>query len=157
MKHETAMQPLVSIGVAVYKVLLGLYPRAFRREFASDMIQDFEEASEEARTNDGWRVLLSFWLFTGADVARSVPVQWLRSGTPIVIVLALVIATSCAAVVGMIDTRVPYIMRSSSPERDELLLLILATTIVVVIAATIIFALMFLRPVLNRNAARRRV
>jgi hypothetical protein len=157
MNHQNAMQPLVAIGLALYKALLGLYPRAFRREFASDMIQDFEEAGHEAWINDGWRGVLSLWLFAGADIVRSVPMQWLRSGTVIVTGLALTIATSCAAAVGILDPRVPYTMRPSSPERDELLLLVLATTIVVVIAATIVFSLMFLRPALNRHAGRRRV
>jgi hypothetical protein len=151
------MQPVIAIGSALYKALLALYPRAFRREFASDMIQDFDEASHEAWTNDRWRGVLSLWLFAGANVARSVPMQWLRSGRLLVTGLALVTATSCVAVVGVIDPRVPYTMTSSNPERDGLLMLILVTTVVVIIAATIIFSLMFLRPALNRHAGRRRV
>jgi hypothetical protein len=146
MKHQT-----------LYKALLGLYPSAFRREFASDMIQDFEEASHEAWTNTGWRGLLSFAFFTAADVARSVLMQWLRSGRLLVMGLAFAIAAACATIIGMLDLRVPYIIRPSSPERDGVLMLILVTTIIVVIAATIVFSVMFLRPVLNRNAGRRRV
>jgi hypothetical protein len=150
------MQPSIAIALALYKMLLSLYPRAFRREFASDMIQDFEEANHEAWTNDRWRGVLSLSLFAGADVVRSMPIQWLRSATLIVTVLALVTATSCVAV-GLLDLRVRYTMRPSSPERDVLLLLILATTIVVLIAATVVFSLIFLRPALNRRAGRRRV
>jgi hypothetical protein len=157
MKHETAMQPLASIGVAVYTALLGLYPRAFRREFASDMIQDFEDASHDAWANDRWKGVLSLWVFTSADVARSALMQWLRSGRLLVTGLALVTATSCVAVVGVIDPRVPYTLTSSSPERDGLLVLILITTVVVIIAATVIFSLIFLRPALDRHAGRRRV
>ena len=157
MRPETAMQPVTAIGSAVYRALLALYPPAFRREFASDMIQDFEEASHEAWTNTGWRGLLSFAFFAGADVARSVLMQWLRSGRLLVTGLALVTATSCVAVVGVIDPRVPYTMTSSSPERDGLLVLILVTTVVVIIAATVIFSLIFLRPALTRHAGRRRV
>jgi uncharacterized BrkB/YihY/UPF0761 family membrane protein len=74
----------------------------------------------------------------------------------IVTALALVTATSCVAV-GLLDLRVRYTIRPSSPDRDFLLLLILATTIVVLIAATVVFSLMFLRPVLDRSARRRRV
>lgn len=157
MKHDTAMQPLVSIGVAVYTALLALYPPAFRREFASDMIQDFEDASHEAWANDRWNGVLSLWVFTSADVACNVPAQWLRSGRLLVTGLALVTATSCVAVVGVIDPRVPYTMTSSSPERDGLLVLILITTVVVIIAATVIFSLIFLRPALDRHAGRPRV
>ena len=157
MRHQTAMQPVTAIGPAVYKALLALYPPAFRREFASDMIQDFEDATHEAWANDRWRGVLSLWLFACADVVRSLPMQWLRSGTLIVSGLALMTATSCAAAVGILDPRVPYTMKPSSPERDELLLLILATTIVVLIAATVIFSLMFLRPTPSHGSGRRRV
>ena len=157
MTHHSVLQPPTAIGVAIYRALLVLYPRAFHREFASDMIQDFEEASHEAWTNDGWRGVVSLWWFTGADVARGVLLQWVRSGTLIVTGCALMIATSCVAAVGMIDPRVPYTMAHSSAERDGLLLLILATTVVVLVAAILIFSLMFLRPVLNRSAGRRRV
>ncbi len=157
MRHKTAMQPVTAISSAVYTALLALYPPAFRREFASDMIQDFEDASHEAWDNDSWKGVLSLWVFTSADVARNVPAQWLRSGTLIVTALALMSTAACAAAVGMLDLRVPYTMRSSSPERDVVLLLILTTTIVVIIAATVIFSLIFLRPALTRHAGRRRV
>lgn len=156
MRHETAVQPAIAIGVAIYKALLALYPPAFRREFASDMIQDFEDASHEAWANDHWRGMLLLWVSTSVDVVRNVPAQWLRSGTLIVTALALVTATSCVAV-GLLDLRVRYTMTPSSPERDVLLLLILATTIVVLIAATMVFSLMFLRRALNRHGGRRRV
>ena len=151
------MSPLAAIGVAIYKTLLALYPRAFRREFASDMIHDFEDASREAWTNNRWRGVLSLWLFIGADVLRNIPIQWLRSGTLIITVVSVVSATFCAAVVGMLDLRVPYMIQPSSPERDGLLVLILVTTVVVIIAATVILSLMFLRPALDRHAGRRRV
>ena len=154
---KPARRPETAIGVALYRALLSLYPRAFRREFASDMAQDFEEASQEAWTNGRWRDVLSLWIFTGADLVRSVPIQWLRGGTLIVTGLALTIATSGAAAVQMLDPRVPYTMRSGSAERDGVLLLILVATIMVVIAATIIFSLVFLSPALKRRAGRRRV
>lgn len=157
MKHQTAMQPVIAVGLTLYRALLGLYPHAFRRAFAFDMIQDFEEASRETWMHDRWRGVLSLWLFTSADVVRGVALQWVRSSTLVFSAIAVMSAASCAAAVGVLDPRVPYTMRSSSPERDGLLLLILATTIVVLIAATVIFTLMFLRPVLNRNAGRRRV
>lgn len=157
MKHQTAMQPWIAIGLALYKALLGLYPPAFRREFSSDMVQDFEEASYETWASEGWQGLLSFAFFTGIDVARGVLMQWLRSGMAIVIGLAFAIAAACATVIGMLDLRVRYIIQPSSPERDGVLVLIVVTTVVVIIAATVIFSLIFLRPALTRHAGRRRV
>jgi hypothetical protein len=151
------MQSVTRVGLTVYKALLGLYPRAFRRAFVFDMIQDFEDASQEAWQDGRWKGVLSLWLFTGGDVLRTLPIQWVRSGTLIFSGLALMSAASCAAAVGALDPRVPYVLRPSTPERDGVLLLILVTTTVVVIAATVIFSLMFLRPVLNRSAGRRRV
>jgi hypothetical protein len=154
---EPTPRRVTAIGSAVYRVLLGLYPPAFHREFASDMTQDFEEASQEAWTNRRWRGVVSLWYFTCANVVCTVPIQWLRSRTLVVGGLALMIATSCAASVGVLDRRVPYTLRSSSRERDGVLLLILAATVVVVIAATIIFSLVFLRPALHGRARARRV
>jgi hypothetical protein len=143
--------------MSVYETLLRLYPPAFRREFASDMAQDFDDASREAWANDGWRGLLSLWLFTSADLVRSVPIQWLRSGALIVGALALASATGCAAAVAILAPRVTYRMRFIGVQGDELLLVIVATTLVVLIATTIIFSWLFVRPALNRRARVRRV
>ena len=151
------MHTVTAVGVTLYKALLALYPRAFRREFAFDMIQDFEEANREAWMENRWRGILSLWLLSGADVVRGVTVQWIRSSTLVFSAIAVMSAASCAAAVGALDPRVPFTMRASSPERDELLLLILATTVVVLITAVVVFSLMFLRPVLSRNAGRHRV
>ena len=103
MTPQTARQLVARVGSTVYKALLGLYPRAFRREFGFDMIQDFEEASHDAWTDDHWRGVLSLWLLTAADIVRSVPVQWVRSGALIFSGLALMSAASCAAAVGVLD------------------------------------------------------
>jgi hypothetical protein len=151
------MQGVIAIGLALYKALLGLYPPAFRREFASDMIQDFEEASYETWASGGWQGLSSFAFITGMDVARGVLMQWLRSGRAIVMGLAFAITGACAAVIGTLDLRVRYVIQPSSPERDGVFVLILVTTVVVIIAATVIFSLIFVRPALTRHAGRRRV
>lgn len=151
------MPSITDISVAIYKTLLALYPRDFRREFASDMIHDFEDASHSAWTKDRWRGVMLLWLFTVADVLRNIPLQWVRSGTLIITAVALGFVTFCAAVVSMLDLRVPYTSRPGSPERDGVLLLVLGTTIVVVITATIVFSLMFLRSAFTRHAGRRRV
>ena len=144
-------------GLTLYGLLLRLYPAAFRREFGSDMVQDFADISHEAWANEGWRGLLSLWLLTSADLARSVPIQWLRSGTLIIGALALAGAACSAAAVAILAPRVPYRIAFNGLHGDELLLVILATTLVVLIAATIIFSLLFLRPSLNRSARVRRV
>jgi hypothetical protein len=141
----------------VYETLLRLYPPAFRREFASDMAQDFDDARREAWAKDGWRGLLSLWLFTTADLVRSLPMQWLRSGAFIVVALALASATCSAAAVAILAPRVTFRMRFTGVHGDELLLVIVATTLVVLIAMTIVFSWLFVRPTLNRSARVRRV
>jgi hypothetical protein len=151
------MQPPTGIGLMVYRALLALYPRTFRRAFGFDMTQDFEEASEEAWQNERWRGLVCFWLFTGADVIRTAPLQWIRNGTLAFSVFAVLSAASCAALVEVVTPRVAYQVQPGSAEREGVLVLILVTTVVVLIAATVIFSLLFLRPVLNRSAGRHRV
>ena len=157
MTPQPPMQSLTRLGVAIYEALLGLYPRAFRKEFGFDMIQDFEEASEEAWQNERWWGLVCLWVFTGADVIRTAPLQWIRSGTLVFSVLAVISAASCAAVVEVVTPRVAYQIQPGSAEREGVLVLILVTTVVVLVAATVIFSLVFLRPVLNRSTGRRRV
>ena len=143
--------------MTVYGTLLRLYPPAFRREFASDMAQDFDDSSRQAWANEGWRGLLSLWLFTSADLVRSVPMQWLRSGALIVGALALASAACSAAAVAILAPRVTYRVRFADVHGDELLLVIVATTLVVLIATTIVFSWLFVRPTLNRSARVRRV
>src|SRR6266540_7291714 len=58
---------------AAYRVLLMLYPRAFRREYASDMEQLFRDQLAEARQRPGRAPVIRLWARTIADLATSVP------------------------------------------------------------------------------------
>jgi len=50
-----------------------LYPRAFRREYASDMEQLFRDQLAEARQRPGRAPVIRLWARTIADLATSVP------------------------------------------------------------------------------------
>lgn len=51
-----------------YRLLLLLYPRPFRREFAREMALVFRDASRRAYQRDGLDGLLTLWLATFADL-----------------------------------------------------------------------------------------
>lgn len=48
------MAALPIIATPVYRTLVYLYPSAFRRQFASEMVSDFSDATSEAWYDGGW-------------------------------------------------------------------------------------------------------
>jgi uncharacterized membrane protein len=71
-----------------YRALLLLYPSAFRGTFGDEMAADFEEATREALEERGWLGVLPLWVAIGADFGRTLLVQWLQTGLPVLIALS---------------------------------------------------------------------
>jgi hypothetical protein len=76
-----------------YRVLLHLYPSAFRREFGSEIAADFDDATEDAWRANAWPGVLSVWLLAVADLSRAVLLQWYRTGLPALVVLSVTWST----------------------------------------------------------------
>jgi hypothetical protein len=66
----------------VYRAALYLYPATFRREFSTEMTRDVHEAMQEVGHG---RDRLMLWAGIGADFARTIVVQWLRTGLPVLL------------------------------------------------------------------------
>lgn len=145
-----------SVADIVYRTLLRLYPVRFQEEFASDMALDFADASEEAWLAERWTGLLQVWLRTGADLARSLTLQWMRTHIPLIAIVSIVIALSTASVAQTLIPKEPFFVNLQPHDRDLAALMLLTACVVLVIASTIIFTLWFLRPLLYRGSQRRR-
>lgn len=59
--------------VRMYRLILLLYPRSFRREFGSEMTRLFEEIAGEAVERRGWIGLVPMWFRILLDTASAVP------------------------------------------------------------------------------------
>src|SRR5262245_47773103 len=78
------MKSPIPLDVRLYRAVMYLYPPRFRREFTAQMAMDFEEERGESG-----RALPALWWQHGVDVAGSLVIQWLRTGLPVVIVMAI--------------------------------------------------------------------
>jgi len=74
--------------VHAYAILLRLYPEAFRRRYAAEMVLDFADALAAARAS-GRLAVGAFALRVLGDLAVSLPREWTRTGR-----LALTAATA---------------------------------------------------------------
>jgi hypothetical protein len=141
----------VSFESRLYRAALRLCPPEFRRDHGDEMAADFDQAVAELPSTRGRRA----WALRGAmgvDLARTVVVQWLRTGLPIIGLVAigtsLLLAAGLASVVRRLTLRIPV-----EPDTSELVGLVLLTAVaVMVIVVTIVFNLCMYRP---RRAGRR--
>ena len=139
------------IGVRVYEAALRLYPPAFRREFGVEMMRDVREASLESEASRGWREVAAFWLAIAGDVLMTVPLEWCRTGLPL---LALVSALPGAAFLGVLarmERRAGLVVPEQVADREVLALVLLVTVVLFLILATIMFTLWFARPRVSRR------
>ena len=121
----------------VYAALLRLYPPAFQTAFLEDMVRDFLDARAEAEPRG--RV----WLYvrTGGDLGRSLPVQWWRTGWPVILCAAALVPIGLASTVAAVWPRDPFPVSPAAPDRDGLILAVLAIVVLFVIFSTILITL----------------
>jgi hypothetical protein len=145
-----------AVATSAYKALVNLYPPTFRRQFASEMVCDFEEATCEAWREGRRLAVVRLWMQIGADLAWTLAAQWLRHGLPVVTILS---ALGTSMFVFAVTSLLRHTPRAIAPgPAEDLKVLILLTAIVVVLsAAVIVFTVCFWLMVLKRNARVRRV
>jgi uncharacterized BrkB/YihY/UPF0761 family membrane protein len=82
----------------------------------------------------------------GGDLARTIVVQWVRTGVPVLACIALGIA-AIAATAAVQITSAPAWTPAVRPEHEEFVtLMLLIGTVLLLIVTTILFTLFFLRP-----------
>lgn len=139
------------LDVQLYRAALWLHPAAFRREFSPEMLRDFSEARAEALTNHERRGLWVFRARMGADLMRSVFRQWLRTGWPVFVILAVTGPLTVASLLVAMFRPISFDLPIDAPNADLITIELLAVVAFMVIAATIIFTVTFALRVHSRR------
>jgi hypothetical protein len=123
-----------SLDERLYRAALSLCPAGFRVEHGAELARDFGEARGEVlATGDR---LWTFRLLMAVDLARTVAVQWFRTGIPVTALISAVVALTLAAGLASVARRATFPMPSDPADAEVLGVLLLAVTSVVVIAMT---------------------
>ena len=135
---------LLGTAVHVYKALLHVYPPSFRQEFGDEMVCDFDDSTHDAWTAGGWLAVAALWLVVCADYGRTVAVQWVRTGWPVLIGLSVTWSLSCCALIAQqFVPRAELHMPRSRSEEEMLLMMLAGAVIFVLIAITIVVTAVF--------------
>jgi hypothetical protein len=154
---ESAVSVVPSIATSVYRLLVLLYPAAFRRQFAIEMTCDFDDATCDAWREGRWLAVVPLWMRVCHDLTWTVMVQWVRHGLPVVPVLsafgtAMFVFAAASAIWRPLQPMVLV------PKDNGLTLLVFLATLVILIAAAVItFTVCFWLLVVRRNERARRV
>jgi hypothetical protein len=151
MPPKAATPRRTSVCGRVYRAALYLYPSAFRREFSSEMTRDFHEATEETRSAGHRRDLLALWVSMGTDLARTIVVQWLRTGLPVLLLCSTAGAIAAASVAANVLPHAPFAVPEAAHDRDLMMIVLLTCVVLAVIVATILFTFWFSRPMFRRH------
>jgi len=117
--HAQASRPATPVDVSVYRAALYLCPPAFRREFAPQMIRDFDEARQEAAVSgDARRRLWPFRARMTGDLVKTAVWQWLRTGWPVIVALAMTTSLAAAAALASLWPRAVFPLSLDSPDAD---------------------------------------
>jgi hypothetical protein len=128
-----------SLESRLYRAALSFFPAAFRRDHGDEMARDFDQARQEAANSRS-----AIWWLRGSmaiDLVRTLSVQWVRTGLPLIavasIVLSLAIAEGLAAAARATSVRMP----DGLEHEDTVVVLFMAEITVVLIAMTILISL----------------
>jgi len=145
------------VATHVYRTLVYLYPPAFRRRFASEMVSDFSDATCETWHDGGWLAVTRLWIHIGRDLLRTATAQWFRTGPSLVLVLSVAAGAACTFEITQV-ARQPFQFTSLSPiDQDKVVLLFLATLVILLTVIVILFTVCFWLRVPNRSRPARRV
>ena len=140
-----------SFDARLYRAALHLCPGEFRGEHSDEMACDFDEARGEV-ASAGARAVWTLRLVMGVDLARTIVVQWLRTGLPaigcVALLCPLVVAAGLASAVRRLTFRIPV----DGVDAESVGVALLGVVAVMVIVVTIVFNLWVHRP---RRVARR--
>ena len=140
-----------SLESRLYRAALRLCPGEFRRDHGEEMACDFDEALGDAAVA-GARAVWALRLLIGIDLARTIVVQWLRTGLPAIGAVALFCSFSLLAGFASVARRISARMPVDIVDAEMVGVVLLTAVAVLVIVTTIVFNLWVHRP---RRVARR--
>jgi hypothetical protein len=153
-----AMMPAAprSLEGQCYRMALLLCPPLFRREHGDEMSRDFDELRGEAATY-GSRALWTLRFAAVFDLVRTAGVQWLRTGLPVIALVAasvqLAIALGLAAFARLAAMSMSIPDHVTHADAEMMGILLIAITSFMLIGMTITLNLWVTR--LNRRRGRR--
>jgi len=140
-----AAESPLSFEARLYRAAVRLCPPEFRREHGDEMAADFDEALVELSSTRRTQVWVLRWAM-GVDVGRTIVVQWLRTGLPIIGVIAVCTTLLLAAGVASAARLMTMRIRADAAASDIVGVVLLAAVAVLVIGVTIVFNLCLYRP-----------
>ena len=126
------------LDARLYRMGLRLCPGEFQADHAAEMACDFDDARSEAAAS-GTRAVWVFRLLVGADLARTLVVQWMRTGLPLIACVAVFVTLLLANAVASAARFVTVRMRVERLPSDAVGVILLSSVAVMVIVATIVF------------------
>ncbi len=79
MTHKPHMPQRISPAERCYRLLLLLYPHAFRQAYGPEMIQTFRDWRRDARRHGGLPATIKLWGQLLADLVRTAPIEHVRA------------------------------------------------------------------------------
>ena len=133
-----AADPAPSVDARLYRAALRLCPGEFRRDHGDEMICDFDDGRSEAAAA-GPKAVRVFLMLGAVDLARTLVVQWMRTGLPVIgcvaVLVPLLLANAVASAARFVTDR----MRVERLPSDAVGVILLSSVAVMVIVATIVF------------------
>jgi hypothetical protein len=146
--------PRTSLDARIYRSSFALFPPAFRRDFAGEMAQDFEDARAEAIATGRPFALWQFRARMLRDLLWTLSVQWARTGWPAIALLAMMTTLTFISILARAWRRMVILLPSGTPDEEVIALEMLTIVVLLVIVATILLTGWSGR--LTRRGARRR-
>jgi hypothetical protein len=144
------MMPSRPLDTILYRIALYLYPPAFREEYSEEMLLDFEAARRDAFDSEERGARRMLWMHMAVDLMRSIVVQWVRTGLPLITATAMTCSFSIVLAL-VCFWRAPATFPMSNGETDILQIVLLSTVVLLIVAGTIIFTTWFTRTTRRRR------
>jgi hypothetical protein len=128
-----------SLDGRLYRAALSLCPAGFRGDHADEMARDFDEARHEAAA-DGDRALWFLRCLMAIDLVRTLAVQWVRTGLPLIAVASVVVPLAIAEGLASLARSATVQIPPGLEDEETLAVLFLMVIVVVLITLTIVLS-----------------
>jgi hypothetical protein len=128
------------IDARLYRAALHLCPGEFRRDHADEMACDFDSARAETSAGDD-AALWALRVVLGLDLARTIVVQWLRTGLPAIACVAASVSLALVASLASVARWLGERLATDREPAEGVGFVLLSAVALMVIVATIVFNL----------------
>jgi hypothetical protein len=135
-----------SLDARLYRAALRLCPPGFRRDYADEMVADFNQAHDEA-SSTGNHAVWRFRLLMAVDLARTFSVQWSRTGLPLIALVSLVVPLTLVEGLATLARHATFDIPADTAHAEIIGIMLLTVTAVCLIAMTIVLTLWVWRPI----------